>query len=93
MRELTYEPARLLQRLRTLRATARQVRFDYGAVRRVKRAKGVGFDQLPEFVVGAHNVACKPSFKRINPLRIQLFTVPKGSFREAAISEWLKPSK
>jgi hypothetical protein len=37
--------------------------------------------------------ACNPSFKRNKPLRIQLFTVPSGSFSASAISEWLKPSK
>ena len=91
--KLTYEPTRFFQRFHAVRAAGGEVRFQLGAFRSVKRADRVGFDQLPEMVVSAHDVACNPSFKRSNPLRIQLFTVPNGSCNEAAISEWLRPSK
>ena len=93
VRELAHEPARFFQRFHTVGTAGGKVRLQLRAFGSVKRANRVGLYQLPEMVVSAHDVACNPSFKRSNPLRIQLFTVPNGSCNEAAISEWLRPSK
>jgi hypothetical protein len=90
---LAHQPARFFQRFHAVGATAGKVRLQLRAFGGVKRANRVGLDQFPEMVVSIHDVPCKPSFKRSNPLRIQLFTVPSGSCKEAAISEWLRPSK
>ena len=59
-----------------------------------QRAKRVGLQQFCELVRATQVVfSCNPSRRRISPLRIQLLTVPSGSFKVAAISVWLKPSK
>ena len=89
--QLADEPARFRDGFCALRAAGGQMSFERGAFRRVERAKRVGFVHLPELVAVAHVAACNASLKRINPLRIQLLTVPSGSFSSAAISVWLKP--
>src|SRR6267378_5835221 len=91
--ELAHEPARFFQCFHTVVAAGGKVSLKLRTFRGVKRANRVGLDQLPEMFVSVHDVARNPSFKRSNPLRIQLFTVPNGSCNEAAISEWLRPSK
>src|SRR5580704_1729483 len=67
--------------------------FEGGAFRGVERTQRVGFKHVAELVAVFHDATCNSSFKRSKPLRIQLFTVPSGSLRAAAISEWLSPSK
>ena len=87
------EPARFFEGFGAVRAAGREMRFERGALFGIERTESVGFEQLAELVAVLHVVACNPSFKRSKPLRIQLFTVPSGSFSVAAISEWLSPSK
>jgi len=91
--KLADNPARLLDGLRAVGAAASKVRLERGAFGRIERAQRVSLVHFAELVAVAHVLACNPSFKRSKPLRIQLFTVPSGSFRASAISEWLKPSK
>ena len=79
--QLADQPARFRNGLRAFRATGGQMSFERGAFRRVQRAKRVGFVHLPELVAVAHVAACNPSLSRIKPFRIQLFTVPSGSFK------------
>ena len=93
MHELGHQPARLFERLGTIRAARREMRGNRRALLLVERTEGVRLDQLPNLVVFAHRAACSPSFKRNNPFLIQLFTVPNGSFNVCAISLWLNPSK
>src|SRR5262249_52707476 len=93
MRELCDGDARFGEGLRTFRAIRAEMELELDEVAGVERADGVGIDEIAVFVVFVHEAACNPCRKRIKPLRIQLFTVPRGSLRAAAISVWLKPSK
>src|SRR2546423_1032952 len=76
-----------------LSAAGAEMFFEQGAFLRIQRAEGVRLNHLLELSMLVHEVARNSSLKRSNALRIQLFTVPRGSFKLAAISEWLRPSK
>src|SRR5579859_302200 len=91
--ELADQPARFFNCFGAVRATGCEMRFERGALFGIERTKRVGFHQFTELAAVFHVVACNPFFRRSKPLRIQLFTVPSGSCKAAAISEWLKPSK
>src|ERR1700674_3066770 len=93
IRKLTDEPARFLYGLGAVLAAGGEVDFQRGAFISVQRAKRVGFEHFAELVAVFQVLACNPCFKRSKPFRIQLFTVPSGSFKAAAISLWLRPSK
>src|SRR5690348_12058586 len=90
--QLTDQPAGFVESLGALGTVRAEMRLEFGTFGRIERTKSVRLDQFAEFVVFAHG-ASSPSFKRIRPLRIQLFTVPRGSFIDSAISVWLNPSK
>ena len=93
IRELADDTASLFQRIRAFRAACRKMLLEHHALRCIKRAQSVPLNQLAKLGVFAHDATFSSSFKRSNPLRIQLFTVPSGSFKACAISEWLSPPK
>src|SRR5258707_2279551 len=97
MSQLAHYPARFQQGFRALSAANDKVRGNRCAFFGIERTKRVSFDQLAKIirnlVRAVHDAVCNPSFNLKSPLRIQLFTVPSGSFNALAISEWLKPSK
>ena len=85
--ELADEPAGFFDRLGAILAAGGEMGFEGVTFGGVEGAESVGFVHFAELVAVFHDVACNPSFKRNKPLRIQLFTVPRGSLRDAAISE------
>ena len=92
MSQFADDQPRFIDGLSALRA-AGEMRFKSGTLFRIERAKGVALYHLPKLVLVAHERACNSSFSFSKALRIQLFTVPSGSFSAAAISEWLRPAK
>src|SRR5258707_13221964 len=97
MSQLATHAARFQQGFRALCAANDKVPGNRCAFFGIERTKRVSFDQLTKIirnlVRAVHDAVCNPSFNLKSPLRIQLFTVPSGSFSAWAISEWLKPSK